>query len=458
MRTITAANATELTAALDSAKGGETILLTGSDYGALTAHRRRPTSTVTIRSDDVGDRANFSQLLITESFNLKFDSISVQLPVSADTPNRADIIHIRASSNIQLSNSVVHGFDAISGVEQSATTLDASRNVIGLPVGTGVGVLRSNNIVISNNEISNVSRGIGFSDVKKFTITNNEIFDLRTSHITGGGLSDAVIAGNHLHSSKPWNHSGAGDHGDYIHIWMRGTTRAANSNVKITGNWIEEGDGVSLLGIYIDDNSSGIGFEKYEVSNNVLMIGDHQALRFENVHGSVFNNTLMQVSGAMNKRPQIVVVDNSNMDVYSNFASHFNVYNGAVVRQSNNIVVQGQTNDSTNYNRFMRYDPADGIDLQDVVLIPGTAAAAQRVGADLNLFKHWMDDAAAVPSAPPVGAALAETLTDMLNGSSKISTALWTAKPVPVEPEAAFAPDHSYANSFAAAPEYFGFA
>lgn len=434
MSNLTAANSTELLAAMKLAKGGETIILTGDDYGDFAFQKIKPTAPITIRSDNVGGLATFRTIRVMDSSNVTFDNINLQFTHQDTTKNLDPVFRVWKSSNVQLSNSTITGYDATTGVSIDSTTLDASRNVIGLQVGRGINIETSQNVVISNNVLSGLSRGIGFADSQGLTITNNQIYDLRTTGISGGGVSDVLIAGNHIHTSTPWNLSAAGDHGDYIHIWSRGTERSFNSNVKITGNLLEKGTGTSLMGIYIDDNDTGVGFGNYEISHNVILIADHQAMRLENVQGKVFNNTMVQADGPAQKRPLFVIVDNSDITLTKNISAGYSIYDGAVVRQSGNIIAQGNKDGPDNYKNLFNFDETDGVTLQDLGFKLGSDLAFQKVGANLNLFQHWLGDTSP-GHAPAVGSALADSLSDMLSDSAKIGNAIWSVKPAPVELE-----------------------
>jgi hypothetical protein len=305
MATINVANAAQLSAALSSASAGDTILLAAGNYGDVTISNVSFSSAVNIQSADPTNPAVFRSITINGSHELAFDNIEVHFTPNSTTVAWDSAIRIQSCSGISVTHSEILGGLAVNGIDPSATTLDSTQNVLGYPTARGVFVMNSTDVQITSNDISTFYKGVIMSNVSDVTITNNQIHDLRGTPISGGDVSQAVITGNYLHDITPWNFSAAGDHGDFIHLWTQPTTQtSASTGLVINDNFIDQGNGTAVLGIYLDDNNNGLGFTNVQINDNVIYNGEHQGIRLENVtYSKADGNIMLQSSGAIQYGP-----------------------------------------------------------------------------------------------------------------------------------------------------------
>src|SRR3546814_14355558 len=85
---ITISNATQLTAALKIAKGGEVFDLAPGNYGTLSFNNRNFSSAITIRSANSSNRATFAKTMVNNSTGIRFDSVNFNNPIPASVnPN-----------------------------------------------------------------------------------------------------------------------------------------------------------------------------------------------------------------------------------------------------------------------------------------------------------------------------------------------------------------------------------
>ncbi len=346
-------NADGLKAALSKAKGGDKIVLAAGAYGAVKLSGYSFSSAVTIVSKSTASMASFASLDVSNSKNLTFSAINVAFAPTAKTVAWDSAVRIASSSNISLTNSVLKGGVAINGVPQdtAAGGLDASGNVLGLPAARGITVDKSTNITLQGNEISTFQRGIVLNSVSGITVAKNEVHDLRMTPLAGANVSDVTVDGNHFYNFNPWQFGGAGDHGDLIHFWTEPKSQTtASSNIVISNNFLEQGTGQALLGIYLDDNRNNLGFKNVSISNNLILNGNAQGVRLENVSGSISGNTLVQTStGTYKAAPGILVTDKSSVSITSNILGPVSVYPGATANQSGNVLVQRQDTSKSNH-------------------------------------------------------------------------------------------------------------
>jgi len=307
-------NATQLQAALASAKAGDTIKLAAGNYGNVSITSKNFSTDVTITSADPTHPATFASLSVSSSSHLDFSGVNINFVPTSTTYDFSPAVHINLSSNITLQSATLVGGVAINGVAQTATALNSFGTVNGLPVGYGVDVTGSSNVTLSQLNISQFGHGVVLSDSTGVSILNSNIHNVRTSPIVGADTGNLTISGNTLSASNPWQWGNTpyGDHADFIHLWTDTNLTAALQNITITNNVIEQGTGTAILGISLQDES-GFGFANVNISDNALLNGNAQGIRLEHVATStVEGNVLLQSSGAANDAPGIVLADGSN--------------------------------------------------------------------------------------------------------------------------------------------------
>lgn len=364
MATIIVSDVKGLTAALVSAKGGDIIKLGAGDYGDFTIKGKIFATDVTITSLSTTNPAEFHSLSVTGSQGINFVNINVDFQPTATTMNFSSAVKITGSTDISFIGGEIKGGPSVNGVAQTATELDKTGNVIGLPTGRGVTIENSKQITIENVEIYDVHRGLVMSKSTDLVIKNNNIHDVRTSPIVGGGLSRVTIEGNHVHDATPFRW-GSVDHADFIHLWTDPDSQSgASTDIRIVNNVIEQGDGEAILGIYLDDNQNKLGFSNVTISNNLIMNGNGQGIRLENVFNSkITDNTLLQTSGTFKDAPGIKITFGSHdLQVSGNFASYITPDAGAVgVNLSGNAIVQSATKLNANFYSASDLDAVDDL-------------------------------------------------------------------------------------------------
>ena len=151
-----------------------------------------------------------------------------------------------------------------------------------------------------------------------------------------------------------------------------------------------QGNGVPVLGIYLDDDTNDMGFRNVLIEGNVMHNGNAQGLRMEDVVGLVVrNNTMLQSSGDAFDAPKILLADGTR-----NVLIDGNIYAGVVgpalqnlsgnnISIVNNIVVQIHNPLAADYvgNLFINA-MADLPTLADLRPIPGSMADGY--GSDLG--------------------------------------------------------------------------
>jgi Ca2+-binding RTX toxin-like protein len=286
----------------------------------------------------------FNTLNINSASHVHLDGIAVNFTPTAATYSWSPAVKIDGSNNITITHSTITGGGAVSGVSQTATSLDGTGNVIGLGTGYGVNVMSSNAVKIDGVEISNFYKGIVLNKATDVTISHDDIHNIRTTGIVGAEISHVTVDSNHIHDSTPWNW-GAGDHADFLAFWTNSTQTVASTDIKITNNLMEQGKGTAVLGMWLQGGDAG--FTNVAISHNAFLDGNFQGITlWDTSNSTVDHNILLQTSGAdWRAAPGILISSGThNVSITDNTTGSYNDQSGSTGAlantASNNTLVQ----------------------------------------------------------------------------------------------------------------------
>lgn len=326
-----------LPATFAKALPGDTIQLGAGDYPPVALSKRTFTPPLTIKGRP---DAVIASLNLVQCKGIVLDALAVRFKPTTTTLSHFSAVRFFQCENVTLRGSSLIGGPAVNGVPQTATALDSTGNVLGLPCGRAVTAQECKGVTITRNEISKFHTGIVPSNVDGLTITSNDITGLRTSPITGGDVDNVLIERNHLGGSKPWRFGlSGGDHGDYIHLWTvparatRAMRAGASKGVVIRDNFLNQGGGQPMLGVYLDDNKLGIGFADAVIENNVILNAARAAVQLERTTGKVRGNTMVTPTEITQKNmlPTVMAWDGSSVEVSSNIMGMKPIVGGSPV-------------------------------------------------------------------------------------------------------------------------------
>ncbi|MDB5427821.1 MAG: hypothetical protein JWR43_1796 [Phenylobacterium sp.] len=342
---LTVTSSDGLLAALQNAHAGDTIQLAAGNYGSISLAGLHFDGTVTIQSADSANQAVLSGLTVDSSSGLAFNHLDVAMngPVYGVT--------VTNSSNIAFSADKVHNTD-------------------GLDEGVGFFIRDSSGVSVTGSEITKVGSGIGQLDNTNLNFSNNNIHDLETDGIFGGGSSNVTVAGNHFTDFHP----AVGDHPDAIQFWGS-ATGAAPSDIVIADNVITRGSGDPIQGIFIEN------------TQNLTITGNAMT-------GTMFNG--ISLSGSTNALVQDNVVQGD-----TDMPSRIIARDGSV-----NVTVTGNSVSSDVVN----LQQAGGADNVNFVLGPNTTIPTAAIG-DVSLLTTWVTQNGGL-------AVIGTTGTDVLTGGS----------------------------------------
>lgn len=298
----TVSSVTALNAALQTAKGGDTILLAPGSYAGISIRGVNFADGVTIASKNPDAPALILGLAVRDSSGVTFEGLEF-----VSDPAVAQAATVQGSSDIAFNNVLFHG--SIDGNPQNDSG--------------GLLVRSSSDVRIADSEFHELYWGVGHLDVVGLTITGSSFHDLRMDGIRGGGSSDVLISRNTFTDFKPVT----GDHPDAIQFWTSNTTAPAR-DIVISENVIIRGEGGIMQGIFLRDEAGGLPYEGVQILNNL-------------VSGAMYNG--LAVTGARH-----VVVEGNTVQGFLDMKSFIRLekVDGATITDnaSNVVILSGVTN------------------------------------------------------------------------------------------------------------------
>ena len=390
--TVTVSTSAQLIAALESATGGETILLEGGDYGKLSLYdQAQPfvkfSSEVTIRSDDASNQATFSEMGLTGVENLTIDSVIFDYSASVGAPTNEKPFRVINSSDIVIKNSTFDG-DVATGVSEA---LD------GYGTAYGLYVRDSSAVTIDSNEFFSWARASIFEKVDGLIVKGNDVHTVRSDGMDFSGVNDVVIEDNYIHDFVRSPEST--DHPDMIQFWASADA-GSSSNVVIRSNVLDSGTGGWTQSIFVrgtpDIGPSGI-FNNILIENNVIYNAHIHGITVGETLGlAIQNNTILhnEDSGSDWVPAINVIFNSSDVVVQNNIVPQLNLTPSADWSAENNLVVQRVQPNGSNYvgDLFVNALADSSATLSDLVALPGSLIEQLDVGSSLTRFNTTPED------------------------------------------------------------------
>ena len=258
-----------LTATLQTAQSGDTILLAAGQYGRLSIADVHFSSDVIIGAANPAAATEITGLSISNSNGLTFRNLDfVADPTAGPTP-----LSIVGSQDVHFDQVHVHG--ALDGSPATDTG--------------GLFFRGSSNVSVTNSEFYELYWGINHLDSSRLTFSNNTFHDLRLDGIRGGGSSDITISSNTFRDFYPIS----GDHPDAIQFWTTGTTASA-SNITISDNVILRGSGAPPQGVFLRDELGGLPFTHVLITGNFISGALYNGLHINGGSDVTVSNNVVQ--------------------------------------------------------------------------------------------------------------------------------------------------------------------
>ncbi|MGC6401640.1 right-handed parallel beta-helix repeat-containing protein [Sphingomonas sp. FW199] len=260
-------NSAELAQALSQAAGGGVIALKPGTYSPFSLRNFETTGEVVFTSYDPDNPAVLTGVNVRGTSNITFTKLVLKQSDAATS----SAFNIQDSHSIKVDQVVVSGADGPSGYQDSPMSIRNSQNVS-----------------ITNSEFKHAAYALSHIDSNNVLISGNYFHDIRTDGVRGGGTSNIEISNNFFTNFNPPE----GAHPDAIQFWTTNTTTSA-SNIKISGNVFERGDGGIVQGIFMRDEVGGLPYKNVLISDNVISGGMYNGISVSNAENLLVTNNIV---------------------------------------------------------------------------------------------------------------------------------------------------------------------
>nr|WP_254447537.1 right-handed parallel beta-helix repeat-containing protein [Sphingomonas sp. ID1715] len=234
-------------AALNNARGGDTIQLAGGNYGEVRLSDRNYSSVVTIQSDP-SNAAHFDTLFVERSSSIAFSSVDIGRGLKAGEAEYTKIVTVEDSARISFSSSFIHG------------SLD------GNPSNDGIGlyVNRVDGFSIDDSRFEELFRGTLLQQSSSVAVLRNDYREMRSDGIDVAAVRGVQLDGNSFTNFRPVG----SDHADAIQFWNVGQPFGSR-DIVIKNNVVLNGSGVGPQGIFMNA-ANGYGYVNVQIENNLI--------------------------------------------------------------------------------------------------------------------------------------------------------------------------------------------
>jgi hypothetical protein len=322
--------------ALASGQGGTVRLAPGSYAAIFRDTDGRTDAPVRLTSLDPEAPAVFTSLNIRGRENVSIDHVVFDSTGIERGAHHRDL-ELSGARNVEISDTVFHG--------------GATEALVGSPDdvrGANLALIRgSEGVTIRDSHMSGYYQGLAFLGVDDLAITGNEITGFQGDGIRLGGVQDALIQGNHMHSmlgtSQDINHS------DMIQFWGTNITQN-NERITIRENHIDTSDGPAyqmIFGRNEHHEQNGWLFQDIVIEENVL-------------HGAHYNMISIAQTENMVVRQNTVLWNRDTREILPGGEDGASVSGWIAAPASRGTVIEGNiaasVKDGTGANGIVDYD------------------------------------------------------------------------------------------------------
>ncbi len=352
----------KLLQALNGARGGETILLSGGDYGDVVLRDLDFQDPVVIKGKGPDDTALFRSLLIDNVRGLRVDGITAANPGNGTAAS--SVVAITNSRDVALLNSEVHGLED-----------DVFNGHYGIYARDNAG------IKISGNYVHDVKNGFVIYPNQGIEVSENYVDYIGNDGFKFIGVSDFLIENNTQGGNV---YPAAGAHLDFIQF-----QGSSSSDGVIRGNVFLADTQAAVQGIFLDDAD----YHDITIEQNIIATGMLNGIVVGESNSSgitVRDNTLVNIPGIVHKATKIRIMTIGAGESSGNFTSSYEEETG--------FDYQADTDD---YSRIFQGAIRLGLTIEDLRPVKGSAAekygASDRLAELLDGASHTPDRAKNAP-------------------------------------------------------------
>ncbi len=274
-RTIAVSSVGEIVREAKAARKHTVLRLAPGTYPDLILGGIDSAEGLVIESADPANPASFSGVTVKGSNGITLRNLVISRP--PDHPPQQYLALFQGASKLTV--------DGLELVGQGDPALDKMISAMMIRNCSDVTVMRSH--------FSRFRYALSFLSGNRITITRNELHDLRTDAIRGGGVDDLTITQNVIGNFQP----AKGDHPDGIQLWSNNESKPAK-RISIRDNLVVRDEGGIIQGIFIRDTKRQLPFEQVEISGNLIVGSMFNGISIDGAHGARISNNVVIPEGA----------------------------------------------------------------------------------------------------------------------------------------------------------------
>lgn len=390
MSTIYISNKAELDAHLENARGGETFVLAGGDYGHLALMKSNSSAIdydkgLSFVAQTPADPPVFDQLTLYSVENVTLDGLKFEYDLPDDAPLNQSNFVANDTKNLTVKNCHFVGDETPKFAVDDFGT------------GTGIRVVNAEGLTFVDNELEGLFRAAAFLGATDLVVQGNDIHSMSGDGFCFTAIDGGLISGNHFHDfDVPLENTG---HLDMIQFWVT-TEDQASRDIEISDNFLNSGDGHFTQSIFINNEWANATddpdsyYENFRITNNVIHNNHSHGITVGQAHGvTIANNTLLQNANGVAAgkdaahAPRIRVhEDTAGVVIQDNISAGIasSVKDSWTVAGNMDIAMGGARDTFSDYvSLFYNALARDTARLDDFLLLPDGSLGDRSVGADI---------------------------------------------------------------------------
>lgn len=236
-----------LTAALERARGGETLRLAAGRFGNIRVQNRTFSQPVIVASDNPAAPATIDRLVLNGVNGMTFRDLEIGSPLASGEPEYVKMAEVRQSADIRFERVFFHG-----SLDDNAAN-----------DGWGIYFGDCNRVGIADSRFEELMRGAVFERCRDVRLTGSRFHKMRSDGANFASVQQVAIDRNRFSSFHPVG----SDHGDAIQFWT--LMGPPSTDIVISNNVLLEGEGTGPQGILMNGARTG-PYQRVKILNNLL--------------------------------------------------------------------------------------------------------------------------------------------------------------------------------------------
>ena len=149
-------------------------------------------------------------------------------------------------------------------------------------------IQNSKQVTVQNSEIHDVGTGISYVNSDTVMIANNNLHNIQSDAMHGGGTSDLTISHNTF-----TDFAGAG-HPDAIQFWAAPGATTPAHDIVISDNTMTRGAGATFQGIFMGAGDAAHAFQNVTITGNAMAGTMYNGIALQYANNATVENNFVE--------------------------------------------------------------------------------------------------------------------------------------------------------------------